>query len=395
MEARTNVKIAVGLFVFVGLLLFGASIFLLGQRGRYFAPQHSLKASFTNVAGLHEGAAVRLAGVAVGRVTRIQVPRPPDQKVLVELNVAGDAIENVRQDSVARLETLGFLGDKFIDIRIGSPQAPRVPEGGTLAVGESAELGALVAQGQRVLGHAERIGASLETMLSALEQAKTVEAVGSAVRTVERLATSLDRGDGALPWLMKDPESKHRVAGTLASAQAVTASLERGQGALPWLIHDPAGRHMMQELGRTAETFAALSDEVKAGRGLAHALIYDPEGGRLVGKASETLRGADALLQAIRTGEGVVPTLLFDRNSKELVNNLIGASKRLEEISGKMARGEGTLGAFLVDPTVYEDLTDLLEGSRRSWLLRWGIRRIMESGREAREAKENEGTSQR
>jgi ABC-type transporter Mla subunit MlaD len=53
-QRRTTVKIVVGLFVFVGILLLAASIFLLGQRGRYFSTQHSLRAFFTKVGGLHD-----------------------------------------------------------------------------------------------------------------------------------------------------------------------------------------------------------------------------------------------------------------------------------------------------------------------------------------------------
>ena len=79
MEPRSGVKVAVGVFVCLGLLLFAGSIFLLGQRGRYFAVQHPLRTGFTSVVGLHEGATVQLAGVAVGRVTGIRLLSPPGQ----------------------------------------------------------------------------------------------------------------------------------------------------------------------------------------------------------------------------------------------------------------------------------------------------------------------------
>lgn len=387
MEQRPSVKLVVGIFVFFGLLVFAASIFFLGERGRYFSTQHHLKAFFTGVSGLHEGATVRLAGVAAGRVSGIRLPSPPDQKVLVELSVAGGAIENIRRDSVARIETLGFLGDKFIEISVGSPQEPRLPDGATLRVEEPPDFGAIVGQGQRVLGHAERIAASLDTMLSTLERAKTAEVVAGAARTVERLAASLERGEGALPWLAKDPESKRLVAETISSVRAGAAFLEHGEGALPWLIQDPASRRLAKDLGRAAETLAALSTEIRDGGGLAHALIYDPEGGKVVKEVSQTLQEVQSLLQAIRAGDGAIPTLLFDAKSRDLVENLADASRHLKEIGEKVARGEGTLGAFLVDPTVYEDLTDLLEGTRRSWILRSVIRSTVESGREIQNEK--------
>src|SRR5438132_11815165 len=112
MEPRSGVKVAVGVFVCLGLLLFAGSIFLLGQRGRYFAVQHPLRTAFTSVVGLHEGAAVQLAGVAVGRVTGIRLS-PPGPKVLGALSVAGGAIGNVRPDSRARRETMGSRGHGF------------------------------------------------------------------------------------------------------------------------------------------------------------------------------------------------------------------------------------------------------------------------------------------
>jgi phospholipid/cholesterol/gamma-HCH transport system substrate-binding protein len=353
MEPRSGVKVAVGIFVCLGLVLFGGSIFLLGQRGRYFATQHPLRTAFTSVVGLHEGAAVRLAGVAVGRVTGIQLGRP-GQKVLVDFNVAGDAIENIRQDSRARLETMGFMGDKFVEVSVGSPAEPQVGDGATLAAEDPIDVAALVGQGQRLLGNAEGLTAALA------------------------------RGDGALPWLINDPESKRLIAETLGSVRAVTASLEHGEGAAGWLLRDPASRQLLQHAARTVEAFEALAADVRRGPGLAHALIYDPEGSRLLPKVSQTLQETHALLDAIRHSNGAIPTLLFDPDSKRLVEHLQKLSQNLEEITGKLARGEGTLGAMLADPTIYDDLAALLEGAERSRLVRWGIRHTIDSGRQGR-----------
>jgi len=422
MEPRAGVKIGVGLFVFAGLLLFATSIFFLGERGRYFATQYALRVYVGNVAGLREGATVRLAGVAVGRVTRIRLPAPPEQRVLVELSVAGDAIDSIRGDSVARVDTMGFMGDKFVEISLGSPEAPRLADGATLRVEEASDFAALVTKAQRVLGQTERLAASLEggegavpwlihdpeskrLIADTLRSVRTASAavergegavpwlvhdpeskrlIADTLRSVRTASAAVERGEGAVPWLVHDPESKRLIADTLRSAQSVTASLKRGEGALPWLIQDPASRRFVQDLSRTAETLAALSTEVKEGRGLAHALIYDPEGAKLLAKTSQTVEEVHSLLRAIREGDGALPALLFDPDSRELVENLTRASRRLEEISARIARGEGTLGAFLVDPTLYEDLTAVLEGAERSKILRWGIRHTLQSGRQAR-----------
>lgn len=371
MDARPGVKIAVGLFVFTALLLFGGSLFMLGQRGGYFAARHRLNVFFSDVAGLRPGAPVRVAGVTAGRVGRIHLPTPPERRARVELEVSADALESLRGDSVARIGALGFMGDKVVEISVGSAGEVRLASGATIAAAESHDFGTLIGQGERVLGQAERLGASLERGEGALpwlvndpesrrllvEALGAVRAAGASTQrlaaSLEPLVASLDRGQGALPWLLDDPESKQRIVETLDAVRGMVADVEQGKGAVSWLLRDPASRRAVEDLGRTAETLAALSREVKEGRGLAHALIYDPAGGRLLERAAQAVEG-------VRTTSG-----------------------HLEEITGKIVRGEGTLGALVADPTLYEGLTTLLEGAERSRILRWAIRHALKAGRKA------------
>lgn len=422
MEPRRGVKTAAGLFVFAGLVLLAASIFLLGQRGRYFTPRHTLETWFTDVEGLSKGAPVRLAGVAVGSVSRITLPTAPERKVGVTLSIAEDAMANIRQDSVARVETRGFLGDKFVAISVGSAEAPPLPDGGTLGTEASVDFGALVGQGRRVLGNTERLTAALsegdgvlpwlvndpesrrlvrDTLGAArsitasvergrgalpwlLEDPESRRLVRETLDSVHAMAASVEQGQGALGWLARDPESKRLLAETLGSLHAVTAAVQQGEGAVSWLLQDPGSRRLVQDLGRTAEILAALAREVQDGRGLAHALIYDPKGGEMLAEAATTFGDLRSLIAAVREGEGALPALLFDPESRRLLESVAKAAQNLEEVSGKVARGEGTIGALLDDPTVYESLVALLDGAQRSRLLRWAIRRTIESGHAAK-----------
>ena len=99
-------------------------------------------------AGSSQGATVRLAGVPVGRVggdpaARVRVER----KVQVELLIARRVQDRIRADSVARIETLGLLGDKIIDVTLGRPGcggAPgrrRAPDRGAVRHGASHPAG--------------------------------------------------------------------------------------------------------------------------------------------------------------------------------------------------------------------------------------------------------------
>ena len=72
MIKQKSAQIRVGIFVFFTLVTLMAAIFLLGSRTQYFQPQYTLKAVFSNVGYILEGAGVYLAGVQVGRVGEIR-----------------------------------------------------------------------------------------------------------------------------------------------------------------------------------------------------------------------------------------------------------------------------------------------------------------------------------
>src|SRR5688572_24683598 len=112
MTRYRNAQIRVGIFVFVTLVILMAAIFLLGSRTQYFQPQYTLKAVFSNVGYLLEGAGVYLAGVQVGRVGEIRFFEDiAAQKVLVSLKIARHYKERIRQDYVAVCSSSGLLGE--------------------------------------------------------------------------------------------------------------------------------------------------------------------------------------------------------------------------------------------------------------------------------------------
>ena len=64
-----NQNINVGLFVIGGLLLFGAGMFLIGDRRQAFGQHVEYYSEFVNLAGLSNGAKVRVGGMDAGEVT--------------------------------------------------------------------------------------------------------------------------------------------------------------------------------------------------------------------------------------------------------------------------------------------------------------------------------------
>ena len=86
-----------------------------------------VKAYFENGMGLRVGARVRLAGVDVGSVKSVRA-RPELKEAPVEVVMALNPPHelNLPKDSIAQLETLGVLGETFVDIDARRASGPPI-----------------------------------------------------------------------------------------------------------------------------------------------------------------------------------------------------------------------------------------------------------------------------
>jgi len=123
----------VGVLVVLALVFLSIGVFLIGNKDFLFSSTYRLKAEFQNVAGLNNGAAVRIGGIHQGTVKEIDLPSQPDGKVTVVMNVKSETRNIIKKDSRASIKTEGLLGDKYVEISFGSPKADLIGEDGTIA----------------------------------------------------------------------------------------------------------------------------------------------------------------------------------------------------------------------------------------------------------------------
>lgn len=117
MSMRTT-EISVGLFVLVAIAgLFYLALEVSGLSLRQQESTYKLYAEFTDVGGLRVRAKVSLAGVAIGRVSNIELDSR-SVKAVVEMEIQ-EAVDYLSTDSIAVVSTAGLLGEKYIDISVG------------------------------------------------------------------------------------------------------------------------------------------------------------------------------------------------------------------------------------------------------------------------------------
>jgi hypothetical protein len=107
-------------------------VFLVGGRESKFGSSYLVRSNFENVSGLNEGADVRVGGIRKGTVQSIRLPKKPDGRVVVTMNLSRDTQSIVKQDSIASIQSEGLLGDKYVDVAFGSLDAAELKGGETI-----------------------------------------------------------------------------------------------------------------------------------------------------------------------------------------------------------------------------------------------------------------------
>src|SRR3954470_24410394 len=113
-------KAGMGAFVIGGLILFGIGLFLIGDRRMLFSKSADYYTEFSQISALDSGAKVRVGGMDAGELVEVRVPPGPGAKFRVKFRVISKLFPVIRTDSVASIQTDGLLGNKFLQIDIGT-----------------------------------------------------------------------------------------------------------------------------------------------------------------------------------------------------------------------------------------------------------------------------------
>src|SRR6185369_12585521 len=118
---RTTIDLWVGIFMVVGLGALTILALKVGNTGSFSATEtYRLTATFTNIGGLKPRAAVKSAGVVVGRVSEITFD---NDKFMAKVSMNIDSRYKFPKDSSASILTAGLLGEQYVGLEGGADEA--------------------------------------------------------------------------------------------------------------------------------------------------------------------------------------------------------------------------------------------------------------------------------
>ena len=189
-------EIKVGLFVFIALILLAVVVFSISDF--YTAqPQYTLRVRFHFANGIEVGAPVRLAGVTVGEVRAVRVIRDEaTQRSQAELGITLSRDAKIEENAVAYINTLGLIGEKYLEVVSGTPGARALGPGDVLVGKDSIPAEQLLETGYREAKQLEQAVTSLNVVLSDEENRTAIrQTLANSAQASERLSLFLEQAN--------------------------------------------------------------------------------------------------------------------------------------------------------------------------------------------------------
>ena len=175
-----NRVVAVGIFVVCGVLLFAVGLFFIGDRRMLFNSTFDVYAEFSNIAALENGGVVRVGGMGAGEVKEINIPPSPSGRFRVKMRIREDLHQLIRLDSVASIQNDGLVGNKFVQIEVGTDQAIIVPPGGTIRSEEPFDVAVMF---KKMNATIDLVTVTITDVQKGVSEALTTMTATSATRT--------------------------------------------------------------------------------------------------------------------------------------------------------------------------------------------------------------------
>lgn len=311
-----------GLFVLFAVL--GSIVIALSVAVKqgWFENKVKFQSIFTNADGVHPGTTVLIAGLRAGGVDEVELLGT--NKIRVTYYVLGKFHERIREDSKAQLVRPFVIGDRILEISVGSNEMKLAAEGSQIEVEETLDLMTLLS-GKRLGSSLEKISdmlGNLQYLVEAFLDKDRTRSMLSIFDKLDPLMGNMSDMSEQVIKLTKQLTYKENLKKTLSQAAILTEELNRILPELnrqnPELAKNLA--QLTMSLSQMTQDFKSVTTMLKD---------FGPEIPSVAKRALEALDEATILMKAMQKN-------FFLRSSVKEVNDQ--ESAEIEQGTRKPAR---------------------------------------------------------
>jgi phospholipid/cholesterol/gamma-HCH transport system substrate-binding protein len=300
---KNSLETRLGVFA---VLVIIAALFIVETLGGvgFFQRGYHLSALFITAQELKAGDSVKMAGVEIGRVEKVGLE---NNKVRVTMKLNSGTI--VKTDSQASIRFTGLMGQNFVSVDFGSPDAPQAVDGAVLGTVEQPDLNAIMAK--------------LNDAATGIQNAMR----GFTGDTINNLL-------GPLTDLIR--QNSGHLSATISNIQAISSQVASGQGSVGRMIYSDtfydSTLSAVTNLQGTVVAARQVVEGVSGGRGTIGKLMTDET---LYTATASSMTNLNQVLQKINQGQGSIGKLVNDqefyKNAKVTLQKVDKAADSLED----------------------------------------------------------------
>lgn len=301
-----STELKVGTFALIVLLILTFMTFKVGGFEWVKKKGYTLYAEIENVGGLDEKTRVKVAGVDAGIIEKIELK---GGKARLTIMANRDVV--LYSDASVGIKSTGLLGDKYLEIKIGSKK-PALKDGDTIKnVVEVVDIDDMVRNLSDVSGN------------------------------VSNLASALNESLGT-------PEGKKALKESILNLKDITAGLKDTIS-----VNDKKMRTALDNINNLT---ASINDLVEKNKGSLTATVGN------IKDFSASLKTDGPELVANLNKASKELKAMVEENRPSIKN----ATESIDAISKKIAQGEGSLGKLVKDDRLYESMNKAAEGVNKT-----------------------------
>lgn len=230
----------IGLFVLAGFILLIVFIFLLGSKEKLFSHTVTLRARFQTVSSLKKGAQVQLAGINIGSVSDIRLPRNAEDSVEITIKIINDALHLIRKNSTAVISTEGLIGEKLVVVTMGADSLPELAEGSVLTGQEPQDLSKITDTLNRAITQINTVTAQTAEVLRAIQQGQGT--IGQLIYNDklhnEMVQLTEDTRATVVGMRQSVDHATNSISDVASQMNTTVSRINSGQGSIGRLLHD-------------------------------------------------------------------------------------------------------------------------------------------------------------
>jgi len=228
---RSTIEKIVGWFIVVSIAVVIAVLVGLSIRSKIFEKEYHLVSVIKEGYGLRSGTLVKLAGIDVGEVVDISFNEENKIKILMKINRKFQ--QRIRGDSKSIISSSGLVGDKFVNITVGSMAAPPLADGDSIQMIEPVEIGDLGARLNTIIKQIEDILSETYGIVHKVNSSSIVE-LDAALKNVRKI--SADIKDSKMITLLSDEEAYKSAKDSVNKLNMTMENLKKSSDNIPGIV---------------------------------------------------------------------------------------------------------------------------------------------------------------